>query len=84
MVTVLLSDNRKSNIKFVAISYPLESYVLVNCCLCNTDVLSLFATNTLPQTPHRAGALCTGYALFYSFIGDLLLTKFILFASLLK
>ena len=21
------------------------------------------ATNTLPQTPHRAGALCTGYAL---------------------
>ena len=42
MVTVLLSDNRKSNIKFVAISYPLESYVLVNCCLCNTDVLSLF------------------------------------------
>ena len=24
------------------------------------------ATNTLPQTPHRAGALCTGYALFIS------------------
>ena len=24
------------------------------------------ATNTLPQTPHRAGALCTGYALFAS------------------
>ena len=23
------------------------------------------ATNTLPQTPHRAGALCTGYALFF-------------------
>jgi len=22
------------------------------------------ATNTLPQTPHRAGALCTGYALY--------------------
>ena len=22
------------------------------------------ATDTLPQTPHRAGALCTGYALF--------------------
>jgi len=24
------------------------------------------ATNTLPQTPHRAGALCTGYALLGS------------------
>ena len=23
------------------------------------------ATDTLPQTPHRAGALCTGYALIY-------------------
>ena len=26
------------------------------------------ATDTLPQTPHRAGALCTGYAL--SIIGS--------------
>ena len=25
-----------------------------------------FQGYTLPQTPHRAGALCTGYALFYS------------------
>ena len=26
------------------------------------------ATNTLPQTPHRAGAFCTGYALFMEFL----------------
>ena len=26
------------------------------------------ATHTLPQTPHRAGALWTGYALFFSFV----------------
>ena len=27
------------------------------------------ATNTLPQTPHRAGALCTGYALYLNLGG---------------
>ena len=29
------------------------------------------ATDTLPQTPHRAGALCTGYALFIVIAVDL-------------
>ena len=29
------------------------------------------ATDTLPQTPHRAGALCTGYALLVLFLGSI-------------
>jgi len=32
------------------------------------------ATDTLPQTPHRAGALCTGYTL-YSLAMSQLITK---------
>ena len=29
------------------------------------------ATNTFPQTPHKAGALCIGYALYYLLLSQI-------------
>ena len=45
------------------------------------------ATDTLPQTPHRAGALCTGYALFIEIVfisGSYKNSDFYSFFSLLQ